>query len=133
MTSSFSLHLHSAARSERIDGVTSFIGQDESGSFGILPGRAPFMTILGYGLARFRIANEAWQFLACPGAVLTFGEGRLAVNTRRYLRNDSYDEIAEQIESQLADEERSLQAVKDNLQKLEQELIRRLYELNRRP
>jgi F-type H+-transporting ATPase subunit epsilon len=57
MNSSFQLHLQSAIRYERIEAVTSFVGQDASGSFGILPGRAGFMTILSFGLARFRVAD----------------------------------------------------------------------------
>ena len=132
MADSFSLRLQSAAKREQIDAVTGFIGEDDSGSFGILPGRAPFMTILGYGLSRFRVGGGEWQFLACPGAVLSFGNGRLCVMTRRYLCSASYERIVTELENQLAEEERALQDVKENLQKLEQELIRRLYELNRR-
>ena len=43
-----------------------------------------------------------------------------------------YERISAALAGQLAEEENALKSVKDNLQKLEQELIRRLYELNRR-
>ena len=133
MKKSFSLHLQSADRYERIDGVRSFVGQDASGSFGILAGRSDFMTILDYGLARFLLPGERWQYVASPGAVLSFGGDQLYFSTRRYLRDDDYDRVSELLSGQLADEERSLKAVKDHLQRLEQELFRRLHELERRP
>lgn len=131
MSSGFTLHLQSAALYECIEGVGSFVGQDASGSFGILPGRAGFMTVLDYGLARFRLLEGGWQYLACPGAVLSFADDQLFLNTRRYLRDDDYGRVLRLLTGQLADEERSLKAVKDNLQRLEQELFRRLRQLDR--
>lgn len=133
MNGAFTLHLQSAAQYERIDAVVSFVGQDGSGSFGILPGRSAFMAVLDYGLARFRLSGGNWQYLACPGAVLSFSDDQLFLNTRRYLRDDDYDRIAGSLTGQLAKEELALVAVKDNLQKLEQELFRRLSQLDRWP
>jgi F-type H+-transporting ATPase subunit epsilon len=129
--SGFILHLQSATRTEAIAGVTSFVGEDASGSFGILPGRARFMTVLEYGLARFRTADGPWQYLACPGAVLSFAGNELFLNTRRYLRDEDYDRISAALEGQLAAEEAQLKSIKDNLQRLEQELFRRLRKLDR--
>ena len=133
MARSFQLHLQSATRYERIEAVTSFVGQDASGSFGILPGRAAFMTILSFGLARFRVADGPWKFIACPGAVLSFGNNALCVNTRRYLMDDDYGRISGLLVGKLTEEELALKAVKDNIQQLEQELLRRLHQLNRSP
>jgi hypothetical protein len=76
MSSGITLHLQSAVRCERIDGVLSFVGSDASGSFGIQPGRARFMTVLDYGLSRFRDAcTVRWQSsrLSRRGAVLCRG------------------------------------------------------------
>lgn len=129
--SGFTLHLQSAARYERIEGVASFVGEDASGSFGILPGRERFMTVLEYGLARFRASDEPWQYIACPGAVLNFSGNELFLNTRRYLRDDDYVRIEALLTGQLAKEEVALKSVKDNLQRLEQELFRRLRKLDR--
>jgi F-type H+-transporting ATPase subunit epsilon len=133
MKPAFSLHLQSAARYERIDGVSSFVGQDVSGSFGILPGRARFMTVLDYGLARFRLPDGHWHYLACPGAVVYFADEQLYLNTRRYLRDDDYERVSELLTGQLAEEEAELKSVKDNLQRLEHELFRRLHQLDRWP
>ena len=67
----FMLHLQSATQYERIDDATSFVGQDASGSFGLLAGHARFMTVLGFGLTRFRVAEQDWEFLALPGCLCT--------------------------------------------------------------
>lgn len=131
MSKAFTLHLQSAALYECIEGVSSFVGQDASGSFGILPGRARFITVLDYGLARFRLPEGNWHYLACPGAVLSFADDQLFLNTRRYLRDDHYERVSELLTGQLTEEEAELKSVKDNLQRLEQELFRRLHQLDR--
>jgi F-type H+-transporting ATPase subunit epsilon len=107
--SGFTLHLASATCGERIPGVASFVGADASGSFGILPGRARFLTVLDYGLARFRITDRPW----------------------RYLVDDDYGCVSALLAGQLAKEEAELKAVKDNLQRLEHELFRRLRQIDR--
>lgn len=130
-TNRFTLHLQSAASIERIEGVASFVGTDGSGSFGILPGRARFMTVLDYGLSRYRRADGPWQYIASPGAVVYFADNELFLSTRRYLRDENFDRISALLAGQLAQEEAALKSVKDNLQQLEQELFRRLRQLGR--
>ena len=125
------LYLQSAVRTERVENVVSFVGTDASGSFGIQPGRARLMTGLDYGLARFCRQDGVWSYLACPGAVLNFADNELTVNTRRYLCDENYERISALLAGQLAEEEAALKSVKDNLQKLEHELFRRLRTLDR--
>lgn len=133
MAHGFELHLQSAARVEIIAGVVSFVGNDSSGSFGILPGRAPFMTLLEYGLARYRTTGSAWHYLACPGGVLVFADNRLFLATRRYLQDDDYERVSAVLAGQLAREEAALATLKENLRQLEQELMIRLQKLGHRP
>lgn len=128
----FTLHLQSADRYDRVSDVTSFISRDASGSFGLLAGHADFMTIVDYGLSRYRRADQGWCYLASPGAVVYFVRDELHFSTRRYLQDDDYARISAQLSGQLAAEERSLTAVKQHLQRLERELLRRLQELPRR-
>lgn len=125
----FTLHLQSATRYERIEGVVSFVGQDPTGHFGILPGRAPFLTLLEYGLSRYRTAEGGWDYVACPGGVLTFAHDALTLCTRRYLRDADFTRVSARLRGELAREEAHIQAVKANLQRLEQELFRRLRRL----
>jgi F-type H+-transporting ATPase subunit epsilon len=125
--SGFVLNLFSASQARCFKGVHSFVGEDGSGSFGLLPGHARFMTCLTFGLARFREAGEIWHYLAMPGAVLYFVDNRMDICTRRFVVGDDYEGIAELLNHQLAEEELALRGVKDSLAQLERELMMRLW------
>jgi F-type H+-transporting ATPase subunit epsilon len=127
----FTLVLHDATRSEEIKQVTSFVGEDRSGSFGILPGHARMMTSLIIGLARFRIGEGSWKYLAVPGAVLYFHDNELTLSTRRYLLDDDYMRISQALAQQLIAEEEQLHAMKESLHRMEEEVLRRLWEMGR--
>ncbi|MDE3119903.1 MAG: F0F1 ATP synthase subunit epsilon [Nitrospirota bacterium] len=127
----FVLHLQSATQYERLDGVTSFVGEDDSGVFGILAGHARFMTALVFGLARFRTAETSWQFLALPGALLYCVDNELFINTRRYLRDEDYTRISQALDEQLLAEETALRSLKDSLHRLEEEMFKRLWKMGR--
>jgi F-type H+-transporting ATPase subunit epsilon len=127
----FTLVLQDATHSERIDGVTSFVGEDASGSFGILAGHARAMSALVIGLARFRCGEEAWQYLALPGGVLYFHEDVLTLSTRHYLRDADYIRISTALQEQLLAEEARLHSVKQSLHQMEAELLRRMWEIGR--
>lgn len=126
------LHLESANQYERIENVVSFVGEDESGSFGILPGHARMMTVLTFGLARFRVVDEGWQFLAAPGAVVYHIDDQLHLSTRRYLRGAAYESISAALRAQLLAEEQALHAVKQSIRRLEEEMLKRLWKIRRR-
>ena len=129
MLNSFALVLRDASSATRVDGVASFVGEDASGSFGIMPGHARFMTILEFGLARFRCQGQPWQYLAMPGAVLYFKDNQLSLCTRRFFLDPDYARISDALTSQLLAEEEVLQEVKQSLVQLEQEVLKRLLKL----
>jgi F-type H+-transporting ATPase subunit epsilon len=125
----FTWALRDSSSVTRIDGVASFVGEDASGSFGILPGHARFMTSLELGLARFRIQDESWQYLAMPGGVLYFKDNLLSLCTRRFFLDDDYERITDTLTRQLLAEEEALQEVRQSLVQLEQEVLKRLWKL----
>jgi len=127
----FSLHLLGADRRERIDRVTSFVGEDESGSFGILAGHTRLMTSLVFGLARFRIGDDSWRYLAMPGALLYFIDNELSISTERYIISDDYEKISTLLERQLVAEQAARSEIKRSLQQMEQELLKRLWQGDR--
>ncbi len=127
----FVLHLQSATQYERIEHVTSFIGEDASGSFGIMAGHRRMMTPLLFGLARFRTMDNDWEFLALPGALLYFTDNELFLNTRRYLRDRDCTRITQALDEQLRTEETALRQVKESLHRLEEEMFKRLWSLGR--
>jgi len=127
----FTMHLQSATQYERIENVVSFVGEDDSGSFGILPGHCRMMTLLSFGLARFRVINQDWEFLALPGALAYFVGGQLHVSTRRYLRGKDCDGITAALRQELLSEEENLHEVKQSMRRLEEEMFKRLWKVKR--
>lgn len=128
---SFTLQLNDATKSERIEGLSSFVGEDESGSFGILPGHARMMTSLVFGLSRFRSHTHGWQYLALPGALLYFRDNELSISTERYMISDDFEQISAALQAQLHTEQHQQQAAKKSLRQMEQELLQRLWESSR--
>lgn len=134
---SFSLNLHDSNGSEHISGVTSFVAEDDSGSFGIQAHHTRFMTSLNFGLARYRCSTDInnkgkWQFLALPGAILYFDRNTLTINTRRYLRDDDFERISQALQERLLSEERKLDSMKGSIRHMEKELLKRMWQFDRR-
>ena len=127
----FTLLLLGATQTERIEGVSSFVGEDASGSFGILAGHARIITSLVFGLARFRVEDEPWQYLALPGAILYFLDNELSLSTRSYLMDDNYERISTVLQEQLLDEEEDLRTMKQGLHQMEEEILRRMWLMSR--
>jgi len=127
----FVMYLQSATQYERIEGLTMFVGEDASGSFGIMAGHHRMMTTLQFGLARFCTDGSEWQFLALPGGVLYFVNNELFLNTRRYLRDKDGARITQALEQQLRREEAALRELKESLHRLEEEMFKRLWKLGR--
>lgn len=127
----FTLMLRDATRAEQISGVSTFVGEDASGSFGLLAGHARLMTSLIPGLARFRVGESPWQYLALPGALLYFDDDRLTLSTRHYLLDDDYSRISAAMQQQLLAEEEKLRTMKASLHHMEEEVLRRMWRLGR--
>ena len=128
----FTMRIQDSTRVEEIAGVTSFVGEDASGSFGVLANHARLMTSLVMGLARFRVGEGVWQYLALPGALLYFHDNVLVLSTRRYLLDADYMRISQALQQQLLAEEEKLRAMKESLHRMEEEVIRHLWEFNRK-
>ena len=127
----FTLRLQDATHAQEITGVTSFVGEDASGSFGVLADHARMMTSLIIGLARFRIGEQAWQYLALPQAVLYFHNNLLTLSTRHYLLDDDYMRISSALQQQLLAEEEKLHTMKASLHHMEEEVLKRLWQMGR--
>jgi len=127
----FTLHLQSATQYERIEGVRSFVGEDPSGRFGILAGHEPLLTALIFGLCRYQVDSQPWMFVALPGGVLFMRNNQLMINTRHYLSNTDFELISEELGSRLLAEEQELHSVKKSLQQMEEQMLKRLWDLRR--
>lgn len=126
---SFTLDLVSTTQHESIAGVTAFVAEDASGNFSIRARHERLLTILDSGLARFCTADGSWRYLAQPGAVLYFRDNRLSVSTRNYWIDDDFTRISATLHTQLQQEATSMRSVKDSLRRLEEELLKRMYQV----
>jgi F-type H+-transporting ATPase subunit epsilon len=127
----FVLHLQDATRYERLDQVVSFVGQDDSGLFGILADHVRMMTVLAFGLARYRTTDDRWHFLAVPRGLLYCVDNNLYLSARRYICDDDYTRISQAIEEQLVTEETALRSIRDSVHRLEEEMFKRLWRMGR--
>ena len=127
----FTVQLQSANQYERLDEVVSFIGEDASGSFGLMKGHGRFITSLVFGLARLRYADGRWDYLALPEAVAYFDKNQLTLSTRRYLRGDDYTLISHILREDLVREEQLLVKVKRSLEQMERAMMLRLWRMGR--
>ena len=89
------------------------------------------MTSLIIGLARFRVGESHWHYLALPGAIVYFDANRLTLSTRRYLMDDDYMRISQALQQQLLSEEEKLHSIKQSLHQMEQEVLKRLWDMGR--
>lgn len=128
----FTFYLLDATHSVEIKDVTSFSGEDASGSFGLLANHARFMTVLSIGIAKYRAGDSDWKYLAAPGGVLYFHNNTLTLCTYRFLLDDDHQRISAALEQQLLVEEEKLQAFKASLHHMEEEVFMRLWESGRR-
>jgi F-type H+-transporting ATPase subunit epsilon len=126
---SFSLRLQDATHSEAVDGVISFVGEDSSGGFGIQAGHGRIMTSMSFGFARFRIRSGDWKYLALPGALLYFDDDILTLSTRHFVLDDDYQRISDVMRDELLAEEVELKDLKESLRRMEEEFLRRIWQL----
>ncbi|MBY0293443.1 MAG: F0F1 ATP synthase subunit epsilon [Alphaproteobacteria bacterium] len=128
----FTLYLQSSTQYEEINDIVSFIGEDSSGTFGIMANHGRMMTCLKFGLFWFRHENNTEEYLASPGGVLYFVENKLFINTRHYLRSKDYQNITTALEHELIQEEENIRGIKESLHRLDEEILKHLWELKRK-
>ena len=125
----FTLHLQSAEQYRKIDQVVSLVASDASGSTGILAQHERMLSILNFGLLRYRGIDDIWHYAALPGGVLYFNNNELFISTRQFILGDDAQTMTEAVKSMLADEQETLHGLKHSIIKLEQEVFRRLWQL----
>ena len=125
---SFTLQISGSIRSERFVDLVSFVGKDQTGSFGLRPGAERFMTTLSFGLAKFVRSNGATEHLAFPGGLLYFASNVLRISTRVYIRHSDPEVIARLYRQQLEQDAQIIKEVRHNLHQLDQEIFKKLTE-----
>ena len=125
----FNLNLIASHQARQFNNVVSFVGEDASGSFGIQAHHSYFMTVLVFGLARFRFAEDNWHYLALPNGLLSFQNNTLTISTRYFLIDTDFERIRHALELQAEQEQENLYSTRDSLQRMEVEMLKRLKQL----
>jgi len=129
--SGFTVQLQSAVQCERLEGVVSFVGEDASGSFGLMKGHGRFVTTLTFGLAQLGYDDGRRDYLALPEAVAYFDGDQLTISARRYLRGVDYTRISEVLRDEMVQEEQILGEFKHSLEQMERAMMLRLWRIGR--
>ena len=127
----FTVRLQSAQQSDVIENVRSFTGADASGAFGIMAGHERLATVLQVGLVRLQTAAGEWDYVALSGGVMLFAGDTLSISTSRYVKGTDYQKVAAAIEDVLAAEEETLRELKGSIARIEDEMTKRLWRLQR--
>ena len=128
----FCMHVMSMTRSEWIRDVVQFTGRDAAGSFGIRANASRRITVLVFGLAHFETPTGV-EYLALPGGLLYFVNNELRITTTGYVRSKGLEEISAALESNLRKHETELREIKQSLHRLDEQIMKRMYELTRNP
>jgi len=79
-------------------GVTSLRAEDASGDFGILPGHADFLTVVGAGVLRWKAGAAPWKYCALRGGVMTVSAGaRVAIACREAIPGDDLETLQSKV------------------------------------
>ena len=129
--SSFILRLYDTKQTQEFPSVTSFSGSDESGSFGIHAYHERMMSVLIRGLASFTLADGNTFYMACPGAVLYFNDNTLSISTRHYIVDSDHRQVRQLLENEIEQEEEQLHGLKQSLHRMEEAMLKRIWEMER--
>lgn len=125
----FTLNILASTQAQRFENVQSFVGEDASGYFGLQAGHIDFMTMLVFGMARFRFANEPWQYLALPSGLASFQANELTISTRYFLIDTDLDKISKLLEQRALKEQETMRSTRESLQCMELMVFKKIREL----
>lgn len=127
----FNLQLRDYQHQQRFEDVLSFVGEDETGNFGVKANHDRLMTSLVFGLARFRRIESDWTYLALPGGLTYFYDNTLTIVTRRFFLDEDFERISRTLTEELLAEETKLSEIKQSLKHMEEDLLKQMWLLRR--
>lgn len=123
----FSVTLRDIQHEQRFDNVLVFSSKDSSGSFSLLANHMNFLTVTEAGLSELRTAGQA-LYIGATQALLEFQQRELILSTRRFFVDESADNLQQQLQQWLAQEQQSRSQLHGNLERLDAQLLLRLYQ-----
>ena len=115
-------------------GVKSVRAEDASGGFGLWPGHADFLTVLGVGVLSWQDHADAWHHCAVRRGVLTLRRGvELEVATREAIAGDDLDRLEHEVLTQLTQRQDAEDDTRRQVRQLEVRTLRELVRPNNAP
>jgi len=135
----FTLIVQDPTKITPFENVCAFVGEDATGRFGIRAGHARFMTALQLGLARFQQTEESqqacsesdWWYLGTSNALLDFKDNTLTISTQHFLVDCDYQTISKSLQVSMRQEAEQLTQQKQSFRHIEEQVLKRVWELNR--
>lgn len=120
-----------------IDGVRRLRAEDATGSFGILPGHADFLTVLRPSVVVWQDGDAQLHYLAVRGGVLLVQAGRsISIATREALGGEDLQQLEVRVLAQFRREAEQERTARSDAWKLQVAAVReicRLLRADRRP
>ena len=124
---SFTVILRDMQREQRLENVQAFSSKDASGSFSLLAKHTAFLTVTEAGLSELRTEDKT-LFIGATEALLEFDNNELQLGTRRFFMDENPDNLQAQLKAWQAEEQQSRAQLHGNLQRLDAQLLMRLYQ-----
>ena len=108
-------------------GVTSLRAEDASGGFGLWPGHADFLTVLGVGVVSWKDRDGMWHHCAVRRGVLTLRRGaELSIATREAIAGDDLNQLENEVLAQLIQHQQTEDDSRRQVKQLEVRTLREL-------
>jgi F-type H+-transporting ATPase subunit epsilon len=108
-------------------GLKSLRAEDASGGFGLWPGHADFLTVLGVGVVSWQDRNEVWHHCAVRRGVMTLRRGaELEIATREAIPGDDLDQLENEVLAQLIQRQQTEDDSRRQVRQLEVRTLREL-------
>jgi len=112
---------------KRAENVRSFRAEDESGSFGIMPGHVALLSVLRACVVRWREAEAAWSYCAVRGGVLSVEKGRhIRIACRQAVLGSDLAALEAGVETHLAAEAEAARAARLQQARMHAQVIRKI-------
>jgi F-type H+-transporting ATPase subunit epsilon len=107
--------------------VVAVRAEDETGSFGILPGHADFLTVLSVSVVAWRGVDESQHYCAVRRGVLRASGGtEVAIATRETVTGDDLDHLEQVVVGQLRSELETERSARTESLQLQMKAIRQI-------
>jgi F-type H+-transporting ATPase subunit epsilon len=111
-----------------VEEIVSMRAEDETGSFGMLPGHADLLTVLSDSVVSFRLASGPWRHCAVRGGVLSVSGGeRVAIATREAVLSEDLGQLERDVLARFRRADEDEAAARVGSERLHLAAIRRIF------